>query len=101
MKTTKKRARRKFTGEFKAKVAVEALKAQETVNQIAARHELHPHQVAQWKKQLQQEARIVFEAGSASGAAPVESREVELYEQIGRLKMELEWLKKKLGGLVA
>ena len=101
MKTTKKRTRRKFTGEFKAKVAVEALKAQETVNQIAARHEVHPHQVAQWKKQLQQEARMVFENPAAGGAGAVESREVELYEQIGRLKMELEWLKKKLGGLVA
>ena len=100
MKTTKKRTRRKFTGEFKAKVAVEALKAQETVNQIAARHELHPHQVAQWKKQLHQEARVVFEAGSSSGVG-AESHEVELYEQIGRLKMELEWLKKKLGGIVA
>lgn len=101
MKNARKRTRRKFTGEFKAKVAVEALKAQETVNQIAARHELHPHQVAQWKKQLQQEARIVFEAGTSSGAGAVESHEVELYEQIGRLKMELEWLKKKLGGLVS
>ena len=101
MKITRKRTRRKFTGEFKARVAVEALKAQETVNQIAARHELHPHQVAQWKKQLQQEARLVFEAGASSGGGAVESHEVELYEQIGRLKMELEWLKKKLGGLVS
>ena len=57
--------------------------------------------MAQWKKQLQQEARLVFEAGASSGAASVESHEVELYEQIGRLKMELEWLKKKLGGLVS
>ena len=101
MKKTNKRTRRKFTGEFKAKVAVEALKAQETINQIAARHELHPHQVAQWKKQLQQEAPLVFESGASSGAAAVESHEVELYEQIGRLKMELEWLKKKLGGVVS
>lgn len=101
MKKTNKRTRRKFTGEFKAKVAVEALKAQETVNQIAARFELHPHQVAQWKKQLQQEARLVFAGGASSGGGAVESREVELYEQIGRLKMELEWLKKKLGGLAA
>lgn len=101
MKNTNKRARRKFTGEFKAKVAVEALKAQETVNQIASQYELHPHQVAQWKKQLQTEARSVFESGTSHGTAMVESHETELYEQIGRLKMELEWLKKKLGGLVA
>lgn len=101
MKNTKKNTRRKFTGEFKAKVAVEALKAQETVNQIASRFELHPHQVAQWKKQLQTGARAVFDGGTSSPGAAVESHETELYEQIGRLKMELEWLKKKLGGLVA
>lgn len=99
MKITKKKARRKFTGEFKAKVAVEALKSQATINQIAARYELHPHQVAQWKKQLQSQAPTLFESGTSSGAAVVESHETELYEQIGRLKMELEWLKKKLGGL--
>lgn len=96
-----KRERRKFTGEFKARVALEALKAQETLNQIAARHEVHPHQVAQWKRQLHQAARVVFEAGPGGGAGVPASREPELYEQIGRLKMELEWLKKKLGGLVA
>jgi putative transposase len=100
MKKTNKRARRKFSGEFKAKVALEALKSQDTVNQIAGRFEIHPHQVAQWKRQLLQQARQVFEGPAGSGGAPVESRETELYEQIGRLKMELEWLKKKLGGLV-
>ena len=100
MKSTNKRTRRKFPGEFKAKVALEALKAQETVNQIAARHELHPHQVAQWKKHLLQQAGVVFESNGTSGAVAVASHETELYEQIGRLKMELEWLKKKLGGLV-
>lgn len=101
MKKTNKKTRRKFTGEFKAKVAVEALKAQETVNQIAARFELHPHQVAQWKKLLLEGAPLVFEGGASSGSGAVETHEVELYEQIGRLKMELEWLKKKLGGLAA
>lgn len=80
MKNARKRTRRKFTGDFKAKVAVEALKAQETVSQIAARHELHPHQVAQWKKQLQQAARNIFEAGTPSGAGAVASHEMELYE---------------------
>lgn len=101
MKKTNKRTRRKFSGEFKAKVALEALKSQDTVNQIAGRFEIHPHQVAQWKRQLLQEARQVFDGAAGSGAGPVESREPELYEQIGRLKMELEWLKKKLGGVVA
>ena len=51
-----KRTRRKFSGEFKAKVALEAIKAHETINQIAARYEVHPHQVTQWKQQLLQQA---------------------------------------------
>jgi putative transposase len=94
-----KRTRRKFSGEFKAKIALEALKSVETTNQIAARFEVHPHQVAQWKQQLLRQAALAFEQ-------PVSSREhegveEELYEQIGRLKMELEWLKKKLGPSVS
>ena len=54
-----KRTRRKFTGEFKAKVALEALKARETINQIATRFEVHPHQVTQWKQQLLRQAPVV------------------------------------------
>ena len=90
-----KRTRRKFSGDFKAKVALEALKAQETVNQIATRHEVHPHQVTQWKQQLLRQAPAAF----AQSAVPNrdDGVEEELYAQIGRLKMELEWLKKKLG----
>jgi transposase len=90
-----KRTRRKFSGEFKAKVALEAIKAQETINQIATRYEVHPHQVTQWKQQLLQQAPVAFEQPAAlSQAVGVEE---ELYAQIGRLKMQLEWLKKKLG----
>jgi len=90
-----KRTRRRFSGEFKAKVAVEAIKAQETINQIAARYEVHPHQVTQWKQQLLQQAPAAFEQPAA--LRPSDSVEEELYAQIGRLKMQLEWLKKKLG----
>jgi transposase-like protein len=88
-----KRTRRKFTGDFKAKVALEAIKAQETINQIAARHEVHPHQVTQWKQQLLRQAPAAFEQPAAQAQEGVEE---QLYAQIGRLKMELEWLKKKL-----
>ena len=94
-----KRTRRKFTAEFKAKVALEAIKAQQTVNEIATRYEVHPHQVGQWKLQMLREAAGVFE--QPGGGSPQESIEGELYEQIGRLKMELEWLKKKLGPSLA
>src|SRR6185437_6395463 len=90
-----KRTRRKFCGEFKAKVALEAIKAQETINQIATRYEVHPHQVTQWKQQLLQQAPAAFEQPAA--LSQVEGVEEELYAQIGRLKMQLEWLKKKLG----
>lgn len=91
----RKRTRRKFSGEFKAKVALEAIKAQETINQIATRYEVHPHQVTQWKQQLLQQAPAAFEQPAALSQA--EGVEEELYAQIGRLKMQLEWLKKKLG----
>jgi transposase len=89
-----KRTRRKFTGDFKAKVALEAIKAQETINQIAARHEVHPHQVTQWKQQLLRQAPATFEQSATAQAH--DGVEEQLYAQIGRLKMELEWLKKKL-----
>jgi transposase len=56
-----KRTRRKFTGEFKAKVALEAIKSQETINQVAGRYEVHPHQVTQWKQQLLRQASAAFE----------------------------------------
>ncbi len=96
MVTTKrsKRTRRKFSGEFKAKVALEAIKGAETINQLATRFEVHPHQVGQWKQQLLRQAATAFEEPNAQAAQP--GIEQELYEQIGRLKMELEWLKKKL-----
>jgi putative transposase len=74
---------------------MEAIKAQETINQIAARHEVHPHQVTQWKQQLLAQAPAAFDQPQALTQTP--GVEKELYEQIGRLKMELEWLKKKLG----
>ncbi len=90
-----KRTRRKFSGEFKAKVALEAVKGQETINQIATRHEVHPHQVTQWKQQLLLQAPVAFEQPAVLNQS--NGMEEQLYEQIGRLKMELEWLKKKLG----
>ena len=87
-----KRRRRKFSGEFKAKVALEALKALETINQLATRFEVHPHQVMQWKQHLLRQAAAAFEGKSP--ARPEPTLEPELFEQIGRLKMEMEWLKK-------
>lgn len=88
--------RRQFSAKFKFQVAVEALKEQKTVNEIASAYEVHPTQVKEWKKQLQQEGTMVFNE-RASKAQQVQAEvEANLYEEIGRLKMEVDWLKKKV-----
>lgn len=90
---TKKR--RNHSGQFKFKVALEAVKENATLNEIASSNNIHPNQVSAWKKQLLTEGPTVFGQQTAKKLAEQSAREAELYEQIGRLKMELEWLKKK------
>ncbi len=90
---TKKR--RKHSSQFKFKVALEAVKENATLNEIASGNNIHPNQVSTWKKQLLLEGPTVFGQQTAKKLAEQTAREAELYEQIGRLKMELEWLKKK------
>ncbi len=85
------------SAKFKFKVALEALQGQKTINQIASDYQLNPGQVSQWKRQLQAQGATIFENGSGPSQRQQEKKEAELYEQIGRLKMELEWLKKKSG----
>ena len=81
---------------FKAKVALAAHKADRTVNQLAGQYDVHPTQIHAWKKQLLAGAEAIFAHGAKVIAADAGAREAELYEQIGRLKMELEWMKKKV-----
>ena len=92
-KLTKKR--RQYSNDFKFKIALEAVKGVKTVSQIAAEYNLHPTQIGNWKKQLLQQGSTVFTRPNDQQQREQQDREVELYEQIGRLKMELEWLKKK------
>src|SRR5262245_54166472 len=80
---------------FKAKVALAAHKADRTVNQLAGQYDVHPTQIHAWKKQLLAGADAIFAHGAKVTAADAGAREAELYEEIGRLKMELEWMKKK------
>ena len=91
--------RRQHNPEFKAKVGLEALKGIEPVHAIAAKHQIHPVQVSQWKKEVAERLPEVFAGKPDADAAAAKKREQELFEQIGRLKMELEWLKKKAGQL--
>jgi transposase len=90
--------RRSFTASFKAKVALEAVKEVKTISEIAQKHKLYPTQINLWKKQLLDGAEEVFQDGRAKPAtsASDEPDAAELYEQIGRLKVQLEWLKKKV-----
>jgi transposase len=89
------RKRRIFGAAFKAKVSLAACRGDKTTAQLASEYEVHPGQVTAWKKQLLASAAELFE--DRRGKRPDESSadEQELYEQIGRLKMEVEWLKKK------
>ena len=89
------RKRRQFSNQFKFTVALEAVKGLKTINQIAGENNVHPNQVSTWKRQLLTEGPSVFGNGSMRELEAQAARETELFEQIGRLKMELEWLKKK------
>ena len=91
--------RRLHSAQFKAQVGLEALKGIEPVHAIAAKHSVHPVQVSQWKKEVAERLPELFAGKPDADAAAAKKREQELFEQIGRLKMELEWLKKKAGQL--
>ena len=84
------------SAKFKFKVALEAAKEHKTVSQIASAYQINPGQVSQWKKQLQSQGATIFKSKPEGNQRQQEKKEAKLYEQIGRLKMDLEWLKKKL-----
>ena len=93
-----KKNRRKFSAEFKAKVVLEALKEQSTMEDLARKYELHPNQIHIWKKEFLNKASIVFSSGESVSEDKKRQEEVleKLYAQIGQQKVEIDWLKKKL-----
>ena len=86
--------RKQHTAAFKAQVALAALRGDKTVNELASQYGVHPTLIHGRKKQLLAGADQVFSNGSQAVMADAEAQKAELFEQIGRLKMELEWLKK-------
>jgi transposase len=87
--------RQTHTAAFKAQVALAALKGDRTVNELASQFGVHPTLIHGWKKHLLQGAEAIFAHGAKTDPGDAEARKAELFEQIGRLKMELEWVKKK------
>ena len=91
--------RRSYSAEYKAKIALEALKGQRPLNELAAEHGIHPNQIGQWRTQLLEALPGIFSERGAQREKAAEDLQAQLYQQIGQLKVELDWLKKKLGPL--
>lgn len=89
--------RKQHSAQFKAKVAVEAIRGLRPVNEMASRFGVHPVQVSQWKRQALDGVTEIFSSRRGQTGKNEAEVQAELYQQIGRLKMELEWLKKKCG----
>lgn len=84
----------KRSAKFKLRVGLEAIKGQKTLTEISSEYEVHPSLISKWKRQILDQGDEIFKS-SKRQAVVAEKQEAKLYEQIGRLKMELEWLKKK------
>ena len=87
--------RRQHSADFKFRIALAAVREVNTVSELASQHDVHPTLIRKWKQQLLQNGSQVFGQSNGQSQQEIEAKENELYEQIGRLKMELEWLKKK------
>lgn len=89
--------RKKFSKEFKAEVAIEAIKGQRPVNELAQEFDVHPNQIARWKKDLLETAPEVFSQNKDREAKRIELERDQLFRKVGQLQIEVDWLKKKTG----
>jgi transposase-like protein len=87
---------KRHSAEFKFKVALEAAKGTRTLSELASQYGLHPSQISEWKSQLLEEGATIFTTATVRQQKEQEALQAQLYEQIGRLRMEMEWLKKKV-----
>ncbi len=89
--------RKHYSPRFKARVAVEAIRGEKTLNQLASQFQVHPIQIGQWRKTALEQMAELFANGRKRRGRDGEGEKDALYEEIGRLKVELDWLKKKVG----
>ena len=88
--------RRTFTDKFKAKVALDAVRSLKTLGELATEYKVHPNQISQWKRELLSHSSEIFSGKRSSNLKTEEELTAPLYEEIGRLKMDVKWLEKKL-----
>lgn len=89
--------RKQHTAEFKAKFALAAIRGEQSINQLSAIYEVHPNQIGIWKKQAQEAVKAAFNGQKPHHQQSDDELKERLYSQIGQLKVELDWLKKKVG----
>jgi putative transposase len=91
--------RKQYSPKFKARVAVEAIRGEKTLSQLGSQFKIHPIQIAKWRKSALEQLPELFVDGRSRQRRNGEMDSNSLYEEIGRLKVELDWLKKKVGML--
>jgi transposase-like protein len=91
--------RKQYSARFKARVAIEAIRGDKTLSQLGSQFKVHPIQIAKWRKSALEQLPELFVDGRKSKSRNGEANSDALYEEIGRLKVELDWLKKKVGML--